>query len=263
MRFRSLIIGAGFEALLHRRPQLPIYENSLKQIGSARASHILAELITVPNQYQFEELKSSSDPEFEEFYSIYADSISARERKSKAWISEMAGRAEYKILLLKQDTHVIGFSVLFLPQLESFGLLEYMAIANAYRNGGLGSELFRRSVQVASLAWPGRPGSLLLEVDSDREKCADQTLRTRRQQFYRRLGCLVISGLHYIMPLAGEGPPPEMDLLVYPRGGLRQVPKSEVERWIKTIYQSVYNCSPEDPRIKQILMSIADPVQLA
>jgi len=217
----------------------------------------------VPNQYQFEELKSSSDPEFEEFYSIYADSISARERKSKAWISEMAGRAEYKILLLKQDTHVIGFSVLFLPQLESFGLLEYMAIANAYRNGGLGSELFRRSVQVASLAWPGRPGSLLLEVDSDREKCADQTLRTRRQQFYRRLGCLVISGLHYIMPLAGEGPPPEMDLLVYPRGGLRQVPKSEVERWIKTIYQSVYNCSPEDPRIKQILMSIADPVQLA
>jgi hypothetical protein len=217
----------------------------------------------VPNQYQFEELKSGSHPEFEEFYSIYADSISARERKSKAWISEMAGRDEYKILLLKENAHVIGFSVLFLPPLESFGLLEYMAIANAYRNGGLGSELFRRSVQVASQARPGQPGSLLLEVDSDREKCTDQTLRTRRQQFYRRLGCLSVSGLRYIMPLAGEGPPPEMDLLIYPSGDLRQVPKSKLESWLKTIYQSVYHCSPEDPRIRQMLMSVADPVLLA
>jgi GNAT superfamily N-acetyltransferase len=219
-------------------------------------------LITLDNRYQFEELKSGSGPEFEEFYSIYSDSISARERKSKAWISEMAGRAEYKILLLKENAHVIGFSVLFLPPLESFGLLEYMAVANAYRNGGLGSELFRRSVQAASQARPGQPGSLLLEVDSDQENCADQKLRTRRQQFYRRLGCLTISGLRYIMPLTGEGPPPEMDLLIYPAGSLRQVPKSELEGWLKRIYQSVYHCPPEDPRITQMLMSVADPVQL-
>jgi hypothetical protein len=217
----------------------------------------------VPNQYQFEELKSGSGPEFREFYSIYADSISARERKSEAWISEMAGGAEYKILLLKDNGHVIGFSALFLPPLESFGLLEYMAIAHAYRNGGLGSELFRRSVQAASLARPGQPDSLLLEVDSDREKCTDQTLRKRRQQFYRRLGCLIVSGLRYIIPLAGEGPPPEMDLLIYPSGDRRQVSKSELERWLKTIYQRVYHCSPEDARIKQMLMDLADPVQLA
>jgi len=215
------------------------------------------------NRYQFEKLKSASGPEFEEFYSIYADSISARERKSKAWISEMAGRPEYKILLLKDNAHVIGFSVLFLPPFESFGLLEYMAVAAAYRNSGLGGELFRRSVQVASQARPGQSPSLLLEVDSDREKCTDQKLRTRRQQFYRRLGCLTISGLHYIMPLAGEGPPPEMDLLIYPSDDLLQVPKSELQGWLKTIYQSVYHCSPDDPRIRQMLTGLADPVQLA
>jgi len=214
------------------------------------------------NRYQFDPLKAGSGPEFEEFYSIYAESISARERKSKAWISEMADRSEYKVLLLKDNAHVIGFSVLFLPPTESFGLLEYMAVADAYRNGGLGSELFRRSVQVASQARPWQPGSLLMEVDSDREKCTDQTLRTRRQQFYRRLGCMIISELHYIMPLAGEGPPPEMDLLIYPSGNLRQVPKSELEGWLKTIYQSVYHCSPDDPRIRQMLMGLPDPVQL-
>jgi GNAT superfamily N-acetyltransferase len=216
----------------------------------------------VSNQYQFEELKSGNGPEFEEFDSIYADSISARERKSKAWISEMAGRAEYKILLLKRDGHVIGFSVLFLPPSESFGLLEYMAVADAYRNGGLGSELFRRSVQAAAGAPRlAQPVPLLLEVDSDREKCADQTLRRRRQQFYRRLGCLTISGLRYNMPLPGEGPPPEMDLLIYPSSGLRQIPKSELEGWLKSIYQDVYHCSPQDPRIRQMMRSMADPVE--
>ncbi|HEV2991863.1 MAG TPA: GNAT family N-acetyltransferase [Candidatus Angelobacter sp.] len=215
------------------------------------------------NQYQFEELKSGNGPEFEEFYSIYADSISARERKSKAWISEMAGRTDYKILLLKRDGHVIGFCVLFLPSSETFGLLEYMAVADAYRNGGLGSELFRRSVQAAAEAYPKQPVPLLLEVDSDREKCADQTLRRRRQQFYRRLGCLTVSGLRYNMPLSGEGPPPEMDLLIYPSSGRRQIPKAELERWLKTIYQSVYHCSPQDPRIQQMMRSMADPVQFA
>jgi GNAT superfamily N-acetyltransferase len=217
----------------------------------------------VSNQYQFEELKSGNGSEFEEFYNIYADSISARERKSKAWISEMAGRAEYKILLLKRDVHVIGFCVLFLPPSESFGLLEYMAVADAHRNQGLGSELFRRSLQSAAEARPTQPVPLLLEVDSDREKSADQTLRTRRLQFYRRLGCLTLSGLRYNMPLPGEGPPPEMDLLIYPGSGLHEVPKSQLEGWLKSIYQDVYHCSPQDPRIQQMMRSMADPVQFA
>ena len=107
-----------------------------------------------------------------------------------------------------------------------------------------------------------QPVPLLLEVDSDREKCPEQMLLRRRQQFYRRQGCLTVSGLHYYMPFVGEGPPPEMDLLIYPSGSLRQVPKSELEGWLKTIYQSVYRCSPEDPRIRQMLMSVADPVPL-
>lgn len=208
------------------------------------------------DQYQFEELKSGSAPEFEEFYSIYAESIAARERKSKVWITEMTGKAEYKILLLKHKGHVIGFSVLFLPQSESFGLLEYMATTNSYRNQGLGAGMFRRSVQASN------PRPLLLEVDSDREECMDRKLRRRRQQFYRRLGCLTLSGLRYIMPLAGEGPPPDMDLMIYPTDNLRHVAKSSLESWLKVIYRNVYHCSPEDLRIQQMLSIVTDPIEL-
>lgn len=209
---------------------------------------------------KLEQLTSCSDPAFDEFYRIYADSIVLREQKSRAWICEMVNRSDYRIFVLKQNNQVIGFSMLFLPDSESFGLLEYMAIASAHRNQRLGGELFRQSME--SLQGETRRVPILLEVDSDREKCADCDLRTRRQQFYRRLGCLRLDRLHYILPLAGEGPPPEMDLMVYPVGGVRQIPKPDLERWLRVIYETVYHCSPDDPRIPRMLLGISDPVRL-
>jgi len=210
---------------------------------------------------QFEQLQSCGDPAFDEFYLIYAESIAYREQKSRAWICEMVNRPDYKMFLLKANGQVIGFSMLFLPDSAGFGLLEYMAIAALHRNKGLGGELFRRSMDRA-LSREGRRVPILLEVDSDREECGDRKLRTRRQQFYRRLGCLRLARLHYILPLAGEGAPPEMDLMVYPIDDLRQIPKTDLERWLTVIYQSVYHCPPYDPRIRQMLLGVTDPVRL-
>jgi ribosomal protein S18 acetylase RimI-like enzyme len=217
--------------------------------------------IIVANDYKLEELGACSHSDFEEFYRIYADSIAARERKSRSWICEIVGRSDDKILLLRRQNQVIGFSVLFLPQSENFGVLEYMAIADAYRNQGLGGELFRQAMEAARLARQGQPGPMLLEVDSDREESPDQELRRRRQQFYRRLGCAMISGLHYIMPLPGVGPPPEMDLFIYGKDR-RQISKAELEKWLKIIYQGIYNCPPEDPRIGEMLAGVSDPILL-
>lgn len=209
---------------------------------------------------QLEQLKSCTEPAFREFYQIYAASIAAREQKSEAWICEMVRKPDNKVLVTKRSGHVKGFSILFLPRSQSFGLLEYMAVVREERNRGLGAEIFRRSMEHA-LTPEGRAVPILLEVDSDREHCFDQRLRMRRQQFYRRLGCLRIAGLHYILPLPGEGPPPEMDLMVYPTGNLTEIPKSHLEKWLKTIYQDVYRCSPEDPRITKMLQTVSDPVR--
>ena len=49
---------------------------------------------------------------------------------------------------------------------------------------------------------------VLFEVDSDREASSDRAVRTRRIRFYRRLGCVKIAGLRYLMPLRGVGPVP-------------------------------------------------------
>jgi hypothetical protein len=58
-----------------------------------------------------------------------------------------------------------------------------------------------------------------------------------------------------------------MDLLVYraaPLGPLArsEVPRSEVKRWLEIIYRDVYHCSPDDPRLAQMVSGLPDPVLL-
>ena len=212
----------------------------------------------MPDPDQLELLESCTEPAFREFYWIYAESIAVREQKSESWLCKMVHKPDNRILLMKRDGHVKGFSILFLS--ESFALLEYMAVSAEDRNRGLGAEIFRRSMEYA-LTLDGQRVPILLEVDSDREESSDRELRKRRQQFYRRLGCVRIAGLHYILPLSGEGPPPEMDLMISPVGHLREIRKPELEKWLKTIYQDVYHCSPDDPRIAKMLENLADPVR--
>ena len=209
---------------------------------------------------QMERLTSCDGPAFRELYQIYAASIAAREQKPEAWICAMVRSPEYRVSVLKAGGHVTAFSILFLPQAESFALLEYMAVAPEQRSHGLGSDVFKQSVAQA-VRPDGRRLPVVLEVDSDREASADQHIRTRRQQFYRRLGCLRIVGLHYMLPLAGEGPVPEMDLMVYAAEG-RPLPKADLKRWLRTIYRDVYHGSPDDPRIARMLGGVSEPVQL-
>jgi len=136
-----------------------------------------------------------------------------------------------------------------------------MAVAPEWRNRGVGSALFKQTVQRA--AAPDRASvPILLEVDADRAPGGDHQMRARRQQFYRRLGCVRVSELHYILPLPGEGPPPEMDLMVYAAESPRRLPKAELERWLRTIYRDVYRCASDDPRITQMLHDVSDPVRL-
>jgi N-acetylglutamate synthase-like GNAT family acetyltransferase len=214
-----------------------------------------------PAEYKFAPLISDHDPSFEGFYRIYLESIPLREQKPRSLICAMANREDYIINLLKRNTRTLGFSILFKPIQEAFCLLEYMAVDILYRNSGLGSRLFRECSQTAR-SDQGESLPLVLEVDSDREPSPDQELRRRRQHLYQRLGCTRINQLSYILPLPGEGPPPKMDLMIHLPGGIRIIQKSELERWLKVIYQRVYFCPADDPRIAQMLEPVTDPVEL-
>lgn len=210
-------------------------------------------------QDTFELLGANDDRSIEYFYCIYAESISIREQKPRTHIAAMVHRPDYKVILAKRNGVVIGFSVLFLPTRESFGLLEYMAVQAPHRSGGVGAELFRHSVQAISSRGEA---PMLVEVDSELDSAPDQTIRQRRQRFYRSLGCLRIEGLSYLLPLPAEAPPPEMDLMVHVPPSIRRIPKSQLEHWLKVVYQEVYGCSPGDARIVRMMERVSDPIGL-
>jgi hypothetical protein len=215
----------------------------------------------MPDFAPLEQLASCDEPAFRELNEIYAASIDAREQKPEAWICKMVQAPQYQCLVMKSGGHVTAFSILFLPPAEHFALLEYMAVAPQLRNHGIGGELFTQSMRRA-VTPDGRGLPVVLEVDSDREACGDRQIRTRRQLFYRRLGCVRVEGLHYILPLSANGPAPEMDLLVYADDPLRVLSKRDLERWLRTIYRDVYHCPSDDPRIGRMLHDLADPVRL-
>ncbi len=210
---------------------------------------------------QVERLQSCGGSIFRELYEIYAASIAVREQKPEEWICAMVRAPDYWVGVMNGAGHVDGFSILFLPPAERFALLEYMAVTPERRNRGLGSALFKQTV-VHAMTPQHASLPILLEVDSDREASGDREMRTRRQQFYRRLGCVRVSRLHYILPLPGQGPPPEMDLMLYWADPLRPLPKGDLERWLGTIYRDVYRCSFDDPRIVEMLHDVSDPVRL-
>jgi GNAT superfamily N-acetyltransferase len=208
---------------------------------------------------EFEQLRSGDADAFRQLFAIYAASIPPREQKSQDWIRAMVAAPDYRVGVATAAGRVLGFSFLFVPDAEGFALLEYMAVTSERRGQGLGTELFRQSVAHA-VTPEGSTLPVLLEIDSDREASSDRPLRTRREHFYRRLGCLKLAGLRYLLPLRGPGPLPEMDLMVYQPAPPMGVARGDLRRWLQTIYREVYRCSPDDPRIGQMLLPLPDPV---
>lgn len=212
-------------------------------------------------QDSFAPLASAEGPEFEALYGIYCHALPPSERKSKRALAAMAAKPEYTFIVVKRGGAVVGFSAVFTPRENDFRLLEYMAIRRDHRGEGLGGELFRRSL--ASAGPDARTSPVLLEVDSDQEASADTAVRTRRLRFYKRLGCLRIENLAYLLPLVSATAPPMMRLLIYFPEKRPDLGKGPLERWIKTVYTQVYGCSPDDPRIAAMLRPLGDPVELA
>jgi GNAT superfamily N-acetyltransferase len=205
------------------------------------------------------QLTSAEGAPFRQLFAIYAASIAAREQKPEAWVRAMVAAPQYRVWIAEDGGRVLAFSILFVPPGKGFALLEYMAVQPEQRGRGFGGELFRRTVEQA-VTPEGAKVPVLLEVDTDREASSDQALRTRRLRFYRRLGCMKIAGLHYVMPLPGIGPAPEMDLMIYRAEPATELAFGDLERWLRTVYQDVYHVSSEDPRIAQMLGSLPDPV---
>jgi GNAT superfamily N-acetyltransferase len=216
-------------------------------------------------------LTTESDPRFEAFYSIYAASIPSREQKPRAQLVALVASSSYKVWLAEQPAQpgapaqTLGLSVVFAPPEGGFCLLEYLAVHSAHRARSVGGKLFAHSAERALAGRPGVP--LIIEVDAEGPTDPEQELRRRRQRFYQRLGCRRLLDCPYILPLPGQGEPPAMDLWAYFAEPPPTVRREALAGWLRGIYHHVYQRSPDDPRVvemlRQMLEHVPDPVRFS
>ncbi|MGA3159977.1 MAG: GNAT family N-acetyltransferase [Terracidiphilus sp.] len=214
--------------------------------------------IVISNLVKIQRIQSGIDPVFAELVRIYIESHPESERKPASLLSSMIMRPEYLFLVAIQDKLVVGFSITLCFLKSDAALLEYMAVAPNRRGQGIGQNLFKETVKFEKAS----ERFILAEVDSDKRQMADITDRTRRKNFYRRLGCREIDGLSYIMPPVSNSKPPAMDLLVYRRELPKTVEKKHLRAWLESCYIQVYGMTASDSRIDRMLRNLPKHLRL-
>jgi ribosomal protein S18 acetylase RimI-like enzyme len=215
-------------------------------------------MISILNE-TFELMNPANINKFDCIYDIYLKTIPKSERKSYSKIKEMLTNQSYRIFYVQIENKVVGFSILFVFN-NCFGLLEYMAIDPSTQGLGIGSRLFNFTTE--QLLKENPKLIILLEVESDKYLSDDLEIRQKRLSFYRRLGCLQIDNLTYILPLKTKEQPPEMYILVFTKLIRREISKSELHNCLKIIYKNVYGCSEDDFRITHMLRNADDFLNL-
>jgi GNAT superfamily N-acetyltransferase len=197
---------------------------------------------------------------FEAAMAIYEAEIPKAEQKTRAQILASLAHPEVHFWAYLRGGDVIGVSIAYAPRAEGVMLLEYLAIAARAQGGGIGSRLFTASFEASRID----PGTLLLiEVDSEDGDvdAAERAVRLKRKQFYRRLGCREVAGFDYILPLEHYGPAPKMNLLVL---GMEEdrLETARLQQAVRALYQNVYGCAPDDPRLAAMFAGLEGSLQL-
>ncbi|MDP3738412.1 MAG: GNAT family N-acetyltransferase [Hyphomonadaceae bacterium] len=201
-------------------------------------------------------LSAHDDNGFRQAYAVYHDAILPSEQRTEAELRSLTARPDYRFLVAVSDGLPIGMSVSYVPPGDDFWLFEYAAVAPAERGGGIGANLF---VASRLMAGQGRVG--LVEADAAYADSGSE--QARRLAFYGRLGCRIIAGLDYLLPLRTYGVPPPMVLLALAPRETASVPRDTVERWLRRLYVDAYHQKTDDPRIAEMVSGLPAEVKLA
>ena len=202
------------------------------------------------------ELSPGDRHAFECIVALYREAIELSEQRPEAELRALLSRHDYQVLAAERDGAVAAFAISYVPSDRDFWLFEYAATLPLERGQGIGARLFR---QAGVTAGKGRIG--LVEVDSESDGAHEAA--GRRLRFYARLGCRVVRGLNYLLPLRTHGVPPPMLLLALAPSGMTNVPRDAIERWLRLLYVDVYYQNADDPRIAEMVRGLPYEVKLA
>jgi GNAT superfamily N-acetyltransferase len=198
---------------------------------------------------------------FAQVVAIYREAIEPSEQKPMAELAANLRDARYEFLVSRSDGGIDAFASLFFPASSTFFLLEYMAVDRRVRSRGNGERMFRAAMALGRTRAPGQ--ACVIEVDQPGGEVKFGNDPGRRITFYRRMGCRVIAGLDYILPLDAMGTPPPMMLLVHGMESETAISSRRVRDWLAVMYCDVYRCALDDPRIETMTSRLSGRLALS
>jgi hypothetical protein len=147
----------------------------------------------------------------------------------------------YHLFLVRKCDNIVVFALLYAFNELSTAFLDFMAAVEAYRDRGMGSMLFKYTLNAAKWLVTNSIG-VILEVEREKITEPDKNgFRRRRVKFYRRHGAKVLHNVNYMLPDLHGDKSQEMYLMIIPNQVLAFIEKSFVYRMIKGIYLTVYD----------------------
>jgi GNAT superfamily N-acetyltransferase len=209
---------------------------------------------------KFSEVKDTNTTQFTQATAIYTESIPAAERQTLDTIKERVNSGKEKLYIGEKDGEVSMMALLYPLEGTQFVLLDYMAVKEAHRKHGVGSEFLKNIYKITGY----RDKLFIIEVEDPKTgTLQEQETRQKRIYFYRKNGAKILKHVRYLLPPLQGNTPTEMILLVISQSNrLLWLAGDAIKELVVQIYSDLYGRGEEDRLLTPVLESIQPQVTL-
>ena len=205
----------------------------------------------------YQQIMSINDIGFSDAIEIYKASFPSNERQPLDLVKERVEKGLSKLHVGYLGNEMVSIAFLWHFVDSEFVLLDYMAVAEKYRNMKIGGDFFKFLTHKAI----SDKKYLILEVE-DSNYGDNMEQRKKRIQFYVRNGAFILKDVPYLLPSLDNTQPTEMLLMMAPSNKNKQVEKTEIELLITRLYRELYHKNEDNLLLHTILKTIPQPITL-
>jgi GNAT superfamily N-acetyltransferase len=165
-----------------------------------------------------------------EWWSIYEESIPAREREPREDILRALSHGRVLVIRARKEDRTIGLAMVHLLEQPAAGFLVYLAVDRAARGGGVGGAILEYAIGASQQALT-EPAGMVWEVDVPSGEDS-----VRRIAFFEKHGAKVLNCSYVQPPIDGIAPVP-MVLMFLP---FASSPEVDVGELVQAMYREKY-----------------------
>ena len=205
----------------------------------------------------YQQITNTNELGYSDAIEIYKASFPSNERQPLNLVKERVEKGLSKLHVGYLGNEMVSIAFLWYFVESEYVLLDYMAVAEKYRNKQIGGDFFKFLTHKAI----SDKKYLILEVE-DSNYGVNMEQRKKRIYFYIRNGAFILKDVPYLLPSLDNTLPTEMLLMMAPCNKNKQVKKSEIEFLITRLYRELYHKNENDLLLHTILKGIPHHITL-